>query len=58
VAVTTGMLGLLSVRELRGVLAHELAHIKNRDILVASVAAALASAVSSIANVLQFSTPS
>ena len=56
VAVTTGILELLSARELRGVLAHELAHIKNRDILVASVAAALASAVSSIANVLQFST--
>lgn len=55
VAVTTGILELLSARELRGVLAHELAHIKNRDILVASVAAALASAVSSIANMLQFS---
>jgi len=55
VAVTTGILELLPVRELRGVLAHELAHIKNRDVLVASVAAALASAVSSIANVLQFS---
>lgn len=56
VAVTTGILELLSARELRGVLAHELGHIKNRDILLASVAAALASAVSSIANALQFST--
>jgi heat shock protein HtpX len=55
VAVTTGIMELLSPRELRGVLAHELAHIQNRDILVASVAAALASAVSSIANVFQFS---
>lgn len=55
VAVTTGIMDLLSPRELRGVLAHELAHIRNRDVLVASVAAALASAISSIANVLQFS---
>jgi heat shock protein HtpX len=55
VAVTSGILDRLSTRELRGVLAHEIAHIKNRDVLVASVAAALAAAVSSIANVLQFS---
>jgi heat shock protein HtpX len=55
VAVTTGIVELLSPRELRGVLAHELAHIRNRDVLVASVAATLASAVSSIANVFQFS---
>jgi len=53
VAVTTGMLGLLSERELRGVLAHEIAHIRNRDVLVSSVAAALASAVSYIANAFQ-----
>ncbi len=37
VAVTEGLLDLLSVRELRGVVAHELAHIKNRDILVSSI---------------------
>jgi heat shock protein HtpX len=55
VAVTTGMLDLLSPRELRGVLAHELAHIKNRDILVGSVAAALATAITYLANVVQFS---
>ncbi len=55
VAVTTGLLGLLSFRELRGVLAHELAHIVNRDVLVSSIAAALATALSYLANVLQFS---
>jgi heat shock protein HtpX len=55
VAVTTGIVGLLSARELRGVLAHEIAHIKNRDILVSSIAAALASAITAIANALQFS---
>lgn len=55
-AVTTGMVGLLSARELRGVLAQEIAQIKNRDILVCSVSAALASAITSVANALQFST--
>lgn len=54
VAVTTGILAILSERELRGVLAHELAHVKNRDILVATIAAAIAGAISMIANVLQF----
>src|SRR5688572_15090446 len=49
VAVTTGIRRLLSERELRGVIAHELAHIKNRDILVASVAAMIASVVSFVA---------
>ena len=55
VAVTEGILRLLSERELRGVLAHEIAHIKNRDILVATIAAAIAAAVSYIANALSFS---
>ncbi|MBW2523073.1 MAG: M48 family metalloprotease [Deltaproteobacteria bacterium] len=45
VAVTEGIVALLSRRELRGVLAHEIAHIKNRDILIASVAAMLSSMV-------------
>jgi heat shock protein HtpX len=54
VAVTEGLLRLLSERELRGVLAHEIAHIKNRDILVATLAAAVAAAVSYIANALSF----
>lgn len=54
VAVTEGVMRLLSRRELRGVLAHELAHISNRDILVSSIAATIATAVSSIANMLQF----
>jgi heat shock protein HtpX len=50
VAVTEGIMEILSKDELRGVLAHELAHVKNRDILVASVAAVLASTISFIAN--------
>lgn len=54
VAVTTGITRLLSRRELRGVLAHELGHIKNRDILIQSVAAVVGTAISGVANVLQF----
>jgi heat shock protein HtpX len=54
VAVTDGILSLLSERELRGVLAHELAHIKNRDILIATIAAAIASAVAYLANIMHF----
>jgi len=54
VAVTRGLTEVLDERELRGVLAHELAHVKNRDILVASVAAGIATAVSSVANLLAF----
>lgn len=55
VAVTTGLLRLLPRQEVRGVIAHEIAHIANRDILVASVAAAMAAAVSFVGNALQFS---
>ena len=55
VAFTSGLLGRLTPREVRGVLAHELAHVQNRDILIATIAAMLAAVVSGIANVLQLS---
>jgi Zn-dependent protease with chaperone function len=42
VAVTKGIMQLLSEDELRGVLAHEVAHVKNKDVLIGSVAAAVA----------------
>lgn len=54
VAVTVGLRRILSPRELRGVIAHELAHIQNRDILVATIAAMLAGVVAMIANVVQW----
>ncbi|NLB17379.1 MAG: zinc metalloprotease HtpX [Syntrophomonadaceae bacterium] len=54
VAVTAGLLNLMNQQELEGVLAHELAHIKNRDILIGSVAAAMAGAISMIANIIQW----
>ena len=50
VAVTTGITRMLSERELAGVIAHELAHIKNRDTLIATVAATIAGAISSLAH--------
>jgi heat shock protein HtpX len=55
VAVTDGIVQLLTERELRGVIAHELAHIKNRDILIATVGAVLAGAISHIASMAQWS---
>jgi heat shock protein HtpX len=55
VAVTEGLLAHLPPEQVRGVLAHEFAHIKNRDILVSSIAAMVAGAISAIANILQFS---
>lgn len=55
IAVTQGIQRALGPRELEGVLAHEMAHIKNRDILIASIAAMVAGAISAIANFLQFS---
>ncbi len=54
VAVTEGILEVLSKEELRGVLAHELGHVKNRDILIASIAAVLASAISFMGNMVLF----
>jgi heat shock protein HtpX len=55
VAVTQGLLDQLSPQQVRGVLAHELAHIRNRDVRVSAIAAMIAGAVAAIANVLQFS---
>ncbi len=55
VAVTTGILDLLNRDELVGVLAHELSHIKHRDILVSTIAAAIAGAVTYAAQIAQWS---
>jgi heat shock protein HtpX len=54
VAVTTGILGILDRDELAGVLAHELGHVRNRDILVSSVAATIAGAITMLANMAQW----
>ncbi|RKO67476.1 zinc metalloprotease HtpX [Desulfofundulus salinus] len=54
VAVTDGLMQLLNRSEVEGVLAHEIAHIKNRDVLVGTIAAALAGAITMIANALQW----
>lgn len=54
VAATTGILRILSREELEGVLAHELAHVKHRDILVSTVAATIAGAISYLAQMAQW----
>jgi heat shock protein HtpX len=54
VAATTGLLRMLSREEIRGVMAHELAHVKNRDTLIMTVTATLAGAISSLANFALF----
>ena len=54
VCITEGLIQHLSWDQIRGVLAHEMAHIKNRDILIGSVAAAIAMAISFVANIAQF----
>jgi len=54
VAVTHGIVRLLNAEELEGVLAHELSHVKNRDILIGSIAATLAAAVMFIAHMARF----
>ncbi len=54
VAVTQGIMRLLSPEELKGVLAHEIGHIANRDILIQTVAGVMGSAIVSIANMMQF----
>ncbi|PKN35257.1 MAG: protease HtpX [Deltaproteobacteria bacterium HGW-Deltaproteobacteria-19] len=54
VAVTEGILRILNQDELEGVLAHELTHIKNRDILIGSIAATLAGAIVMLANMAQW----
>ena len=54
VAVTTGIAGLLDRDELAGVIAHELAHIRNRDTLIATMAAAIAGAITYLAYMAQW----
>ncbi|HYA04241.1 MAG TPA: zinc metalloprotease HtpX [Syntrophobacteria bacterium] len=54
VAVTSGIVRLLNLEELRGVLAHELGHVRNRDILIGSIAATMAGAIMMIANMARF----
>lgn len=54
IAVTQGLIHLLSTEEIRGVLAHEMGHIANRDILLQSIATVLGSAIVAIANIMQW----
>ena len=54
VAATFGILRLLSAREIRGVMAHELAHVQHRDILISTISATMAGAISALANFAMF----
>jgi heat shock protein HtpX len=54
VAATTGILSLLSAREIRGVMAHELAHVRHRDILISTISATIAGAISALARFAMF----
>ena len=55
VAVTTGIMRALNYEELEGVVAHELAHIKNRDTLISTIVASVAGVITMIANIAQWS---
>ena len=54
VAVTTGIMNALDYNEISGVLGHEMAHVKHRDILISTIAAAMASVISMVANIVQW----
>jgi heat shock protein HtpX len=54
VAVTTGILRMLSKEELTGVIGHELSHIRHRDILISTIAATLAGAISMLATMVRW----
>jgi heat shock protein HtpX len=55
VAVTSGLLNILDEREIEGVIAHELSHVRHYDILISTIAATVAGAIAWIANMMQFS---
>ncbi|HWV36848.1 MAG TPA: zinc metalloprotease HtpX [Vulgatibacter sp.] len=55
VAVTDGIVSVLDRRELEGVIAHELAHVRNRDTLISTIAATIAGAISGLAHIMQWS---
>jgi len=54
VACTEGIMGLLTERELKGVIAHEISHVRNRDVLVTTIAATIAGVISYLAYMAQF----
>ena len=54
IAVTTGLMNALNYNEISGVLGHELAHVKHRDILIGTIAASMAGVISMVANIVQW----